>query len=202
MLRTNQTEQPVTCRRLSHRECDGIAEHLLALDFSARYDRFGRFMTDADTRAYAHALTERGSIGFGLFHGQGMIALLELLPLKGPQRRHAALTMTFSPDVPRHVFGEVLLNHAVKAARQLGFTHLLADGVGSDLMLREWIAELKGCVVSGAAVGRAISVQWIEQYHGLEHAMTGARDVTAVIALCPRAVAKRPRRPQLVGTTA
>ncbi len=200
MLRTNHVEFPVTCRQLSSVDYCGIVEHLLALDFSARYDRFGRITTDADIRAYATGLAERGGIRFGLFRGQALVGMLELLPLDRPWRRRAELAMTVSRDLPRRVFGGGLLRHAVRAARQLGFTHLLAAGVGSDLLLRDLIVELCCDTCLGQRADATKDVQWIEQHHGLEHAMTGQRDVTAVIALRNRDTAKTARKAVMAGS--
>ena len=143
----------VPIRSLGPRHRERILAHLLALDVSDRYLRFGYAATDAQISKYVDMLDFEQDEVFGIFsRWLELIAMAHLAHAAEATGKDASAVSEFGVSVLRHArargFGRRLFEHAMLHARNRGVETLMIHA------LSENTAMLKIARNAGAAVVR------------------------------------------------
>jgi ribosomal protein S18 acetylase RimI-like enzyme len=153
----------VPIRSLGPRQHDRILAHLMALDPSSRYLRFGYAATDAQLAHYVDRLDFERDEVFGIFNRRlELIAMAHLAyPASSDLDGVAAMAefgVSVLPAARRRGFGQRLFEHAMLHARNRGigaiFIHALSENVAMLRLARQ----------AGATVHRqgSESQAWLE----------------------------------------
>jgi ribosomal protein S18 acetylase RimI-like enzyme len=128
----------VPIRSLGPRHRDRIVDHLLALDESSRYLRFGYLAQDSHIRHYVDSIDFEHDEVFGVFNRRlELIAMAHLAHRPADALRGRAAASEFGvsvlPKTRRRGFGRRLFDHALLHARNRGvetmFIHALSENM-------------------------------------------------------------------------
>ena len=127
----------VPIRSLGPRHRDRIAAHLLALDLSDRYLRFGYAASDAQIGKYVDMLDFEQDEVFGIFSRRlELIAMAHLAHSAVAAERDVAATSEFGvsvlPKARSRGFGRRLFEHAMLHARNRGVSRLLIHALSEN----------------------------------------------------------------------
>ena len=150
-LRLSWTWVPI--RSLGHRHRERVTAHLLALDPSDRYLRFGHVASDAQISKYVDMLDFEQDEIFGIFNRRlVLIAMAHLAHAVAPRGTGAPVSefgVSVLPQARRRGFGHRLFEHAMLHARNRGVELLMIHA------LSENTAMLRIARDAGATVVRA-----------------------------------------------
>jgi GNAT superfamily N-acetyltransferase len=124
----------------------GLADyhaHLRRLDRTSRRSRFAATVDDLSIDCHCLQLAAQDAIIIGAFTGGAMRGGAEIVPA-GPGRAEAAFTVEEAYQA--HGIGGVLLDNAIRAAREAGVRELLFEVLADNSAMIELIRRNGGCV--------------------------------------------------------
>jgi len=138
-----RTIEQGTVRRLSVFDQDAFRQHLLRLDESSRYLRFGMIASDTFLHEYARGCARWDVIIYGYFVDGILRGAAELRPL-GPEEAEAAFSVEM--EVRGGGVGTQLFERIIRAARNRGYRTLymscLASNRPMQALARKFAAEI------------------------------------------------------------
>lgn len=136
-----------TLRKLWPSETDKFREHLLRLDRHSRRMRFAHAVSDSFIADYASHMLDNGSIVYGYFDGDKLIACAELKRIGDTWGDTAEAAFSVETAYQERGIGTELLGRVIRSARNRGVRHLimscLADNAKMQAVARRYEAELQ-----------------------------------------------------------
>lgn len=144
------SQEPIftgTLRKLWPNETDKFREHLLRLDTASRRMRFAHAVSNSFIADYAGHMMDNGSIVFGYFDGDKLIACAELKRIGDTWGDTAEAAFSVETAYQERGIGTELLGRVIRSARNRGVRHLimscLANNSKMQAVARRYEAELQ-----------------------------------------------------------
>jgi ribosomal protein S18 acetylase RimI-like enzyme len=151
--------QFVPIRSLAERHHPRMVAHLLALDASDRYLRFGYSATDEQVRSYVESIDFELDEIFGIFNRRHELIALAHLACEPENPRASWRSAEFGVSVASHArgrgYGARLFDHAVLRGRERGVDtmviHALSENAGMLAIVRHAGASIEQAGVDAEA---------------------------------------------------
>ena len=133
-------------RKLWPHETERFRDHLLRLDPASRRMRFAHAVSDRFLADYARRMLDNGSIVFGTFDGETLVACAELKRIGDTWGDTAEAAFSVEKAYQERGIGTEMLGRIIRSARNRGVRHLimscLAENARMQSVARHFEADL------------------------------------------------------------